>query len=270
MQLRKRIVSLFSLALCLAVLFTAVPAGAEMEFDIESITTKHILLMDAETGSVLYEKGGRQRAYPASTTKIMTCILTLEKCKDLNEVVTIGTVTSRGSVMGIKEGEHIKLKDLLYGLMLFSGNDAAEAIANHVAGSKDAFVNMMNEKARKLGMTETHFVNPNGLHDEKHYSSAYDLAILSRYAMQNETFRGIVSTGTYTSEATDKNPDGYELFNSNRLVHKVKEEEKDYTYRYITGIKTGNTIEAGYCIVASAKRMTESLFWSCLAIQRVR
>ena len=259
MQLRKRIVSLFSLALCLAVLFTAVPAGAEMEFDIESITKNHILLMDSETGSVLYEKGGRQRAYPASTTKIMTCILTLEKCKDLNEVVTIGAVTSRGSVMGIKEGEHIKLKDLLYGLMLFSGNDAAEAIANHVAGSKDAFVNMMNEKARKLGMTETHFVNPNGLHDEKHYSSAYDLAILSRYAMQNETFRGIVSTGTYTSEATDKNPDGYELFNSNRLVHKVKEEEKDYTYRYITGIKTGNTIEAGYCIVASAKKNDREL-----------
>ena len=177
MQLRKRIVSLFSLALCLAVLFTAVPAGAEMEFDIESITTKHILLMDAETGSVLYEKGGRQRAYPASTTKIMTCILTLEKCKDLNEVVTIGAVTSRGSVMGIKEGEHIKLKDLLYGLMLFSGNDAAEAIANHVAGSKDAFVNMMNEKAQKLGMTEPHFVNPNGLQEEKHYSSAEELAI---------------------------------------------------------------------------------------------
>lgn len=229
-------------------------SGAENDFDPSSVSTPYICLMDAATGTVLYEKNASAQAYPASTTKIMTCILAIENASDLNEIVnTGGDVETRGSVCRFSRYEEMPLIDMLYGMMLVSGNDAAKAIAEHIGGSESGFAEMMNAKAAELGMTGTHFVKPNGLHKEEHYTTAHDMALLTRYAMQNETFRKIVSTTTYDAAPTNKDSDGYQWYNSNRLLY-TKEGEKSYKYQYATGVKTGDTTAAGRCLVASAEK----------------
>lgn len=223
-------------------------------FDPESVSTPYICLMDSATGTILYEKNSRDKAYPASTTKIMTCILALELTDDVNEIISIGSdVETRGSTCRFSRNEKLPLIDALYGMMLFSGNDAAKAIALHFGGSEAGFAELMNKKAAELGMTGTHFVKPNGLHKDEHYSTAYDMAILTRYAMKNETFRKIVSAPTYDAAPTNKDSDGYQWYNSNRLLY-TKEGETDYKYNYATGVKTGDTAQAGRCLVASAKK----------------
>lgn len=211
--------------------------------------------MDASNGEVLYEKQGYTSAYPASTTKIMTAIVALERAEDINEIVTVGDdVESRGSKMNLSRREQIPLIDLLYGLMLISGNDAAKAIAEHIAGSVTDFAQLMNAKARELGMNNTNYVNANGLHKEEHVTTAYDMALLASYAMKNETFRKIVAAESYQAKATNKDSDGYYLENSNRLIHTWATDKAAYKYRYTTGIKTGDTDQAGRCLVASAKK----------------
>lgn len=231
------------------------PSVAKAEFDPESISTPYIVLMDAATGNVLYERAGTERAYPASTTKIMTCILAIEMCNSLDEIVTVGEhVESRGSRAGLTRYEEMPLIDMLYGVMLRSGNDASRAIAEHFGGGEEsAFAEIMNKKAAELGMTGTHFVKSNGLHEDDHYSTAYDMAVLTRYAMQNPTFREIVSTVSYHAAPTNKDSDGYDWNNSNRLFF-TPEDEKDITYPYATGVKTGDTAQAGRCLVASAQK----------------
>ena len=227
-------------------------------FDPEAETsTKHIVLMDADSGSVLYEKNGDERAYPASTTKIMTCLLALEN-GNLDDDVTVGDEVQRGfysqsSMMGLTPGETLPLRDLIYGLMLVSGNDAAAAIAVHIGGSIEAFAELMNQKAASLGMSNTHFVNPHGVHKDEHYTTAHDMAKLAAYALQNEDFRAIVSKGSYNVPATNKDKDGYQLENSNKLIH-TKEGSDSYEYRYAIGIKTGDTDNAGRCLVAAAEK----------------
>ena len=252
----KRILSLLSAA-ALALAFFLPAASASAEFDPASITSPHVLVMDADSGSVLYEKGARDKAYPASTTKIMTCILALEESK-MDDQVTVGTAVKTGSVLGMADGETMSMKDMLYGLMLKSGNDCAKAIAEHISGSVDAFVEKMNAKATELGMTGTHFVTPNGLHDENHYSTAYDMALLTRFAMQNEDFRTIVATASYHIEGTNKNSAGYDLTNSNKLIY-AKDAEASLVYENATGVKTGDTTQAGRCLVATATKNGTSL-----------
>lgn len=249
--MKKRIAFL----LAFAALFAILPVTATADtFDPESVSTPNILLMEAASGTVLYEKAGRERAFPASTTKIMTCILAIENCTDLEVVVTVGeNVESRGSTMGISRREQLSMRSLLYGMMLVSGNDAAKAIAEHISGSESAFAELMNQKAAALGMTGTHFVKSNGLHNDEHYSTAYDMAILTRYAMKNEIFREIVSAATYDVPATNKDSDGYQLCNTNKLIY-TKPTEQSYEYQYVTGVKTGDTEQAGRCLVASAKK----------------
>ena len=248
----KRIISLV-LIFILALGVLPVCAAAD-EFDPESVSTPYICLMDAATGTVLYEKNSKAQAYPASTTKIMTCILAIENAADINEIVNTGSdVEKRGSTCHFSRNEEMPLIDMLYGMMMFSGNDAAKAIAEHIGGSESGFADMMNKKAAELGMTGTHFVKPNGLHKEDHYSTAYDMAVLTRYAMRNETFRKIVSTATYNAAPTNKDSDGYQWYNSNRLLY-TKEGEADYKYKYATGVKTGDTTAAGRCLVASAEK----------------
>ena len=252
----KKIVALL---LALAAAFSIFPAALAEPFTPEDISTPYVLLMDASSGAVLYEKGARERAFPASTTKIMTCILAIENCPDLDVMVTVGeNVESRGSTMGIVRREELSLRSLLYGMMLVSGNDAARAIAEHVAGSESAFAELMNQKAAALGMTGTHFVKSNGLHDDNHYSTAYDMAILTRYALQNEEFRKIVSTSYYDVPPTNKDSDGYQLGNTNKLLY-TKPGEESFEYRYATGVKTGDTDQAGRCLVASAEKDGVSL-----------
>ena len=229
--------------LALVAAFSIWPIALAESFDPEDISTPHVILMDASSGAVLYEKNARERAFPASTTKIMTCILALENCPDLDVMVTVGeNVENKGSTMGIVRREELSLRSLIYGMMLVSGNDAAKAIAEYISGSESAFAELMNQKAASLGMTGTHFVKSNGLHEDDHYSTAYDMAILTRYAMQNEEFCKIVATPYYEVPPTNKDSDGYQLGNSNKLLY-TKPDETEITARadlsgaYITDTK---------------------------------
>jgi D-alanyl-D-alanine carboxypeptidase (penicillin-binding protein 5/6) len=244
---------LIALLLFVAVLFSLAPAVASAEFT-GTVKSDHVLLMDADSGLILYEKGAYEKAYPASTTKVMTCILVLENCTNLREKVTISRIIRNygegNSLMGLTVDDEVRVKDLLYGLMLPSGNDAAAVLAEHFGGSFEAFAEMMNEKAEELGMENTRFVNPHGLHDEDHYTTAYDMAILVRYAMQNGDFRAIVGTPSYTCPATKK-MDERTLYNTNRFLN-PKEKNRKYNWSAVTGVKTGFTNAAGGCFVASA------------------
>ena len=202
------------------------------------------ILMDMDSGRILYSKDIHNRRSIASISKIMTAVVAIESGKINNEVV-IGDEIKKayGSGIYIKEGEHIKLEDLLYGLMLRSGNDAALAIANYVSGSVDSFVEMMNKKAEELGMKDSLFNNPSGLDEEKaNYSTAYDMAILTSYAMKNETYRKIVSTKHYKVN-TDMNY--YSWQNKNKLLS---------LYKYCTGGKTGFTKIAKRTLVTTASK----------------
>ncbi len=208
------------------------------------ITADAAVLMEASTGQVLFAKNAHQARPPASTTKILTALLAIEGGR-LNEVVT---VSSRAAAVGessmhLFPGQRLTLEQLLYGALLRSGNDACVAIAEHIAGSERNFVFLMNKKARELGARHSHFCNPHGLPAQGHMSSAYDLALLARYALRNPTFRALVSTRYY---GFVNPPWGeYHLHNTNRLL---------WSYQGADGVKTGTTSEAGMCLVASASR----------------
>ncbi len=252
--MKKYICALLAL---LMLVYTAPFALATFDPDAQT-STKCIVLMDADTGTALYEKNADERAFPASTTKIMTCLVALEN-GNLDDEVTVGEEVQRGfysqsSMMGLTPGEKLTLRDLIYGLMLVSGNDSAAAIAVHVGGSIEGFADLMNQKAASLGMTGTHYVNPHGVHKEEHYTTARDMAKLASYALQNKDFRAIVSRGSYDIPATNKNHSGYHLENSNKLIHTKPDATDNYEYRYAIGIKTGDTDAAGRCLVAAAEK----------------
>lgn len=218
------------------------------------------LLMETKTGKVIYEKSGYEKMYPASTTKIMTAILALENC-ELTDIATasyeaVFSVPVGYSNANIQVGEELTINQLLNVLLIHSANEAANILAEHIAGSIDSFATMMNTKAHEIGCLNTHFVNPNGVHNENHYSTAYDLALIGRYAMQNETFRKIVTTTFYTLPATNKYATNDRVFGlTNELIKKDNSDRVDnYYYEYATGIKTGYTSAAKNCIVASAKK----------------
>ncbi len=213
------------------------------------------LLIDLKSGKVLFNKNESEKMYPASTTKILTGILTLENA-NLEDVViaqkdAIEPITNQHSHMGILIGEELTVEQLLYGMLVYSANDAANVLAVHIAGSIEAFAMMMNEKAAELGAKNTHFSNPHGFHSDDHYTTAEDLAAIARYAMQNEKFREIVKTNMYTMEPTNKYHETRYLSNTNHLISNKRRAE--YYYKKATGIKTGFTDEAGSCLVASAQ-----------------
>lgn len=210
-----------------------------------STTTAHsYILMDNKTGRVIEGKNINNEMLIASITKIMTSVIAIESGK-LDEEITVDDtiLKSYGSGVYIEIGEKIKLRDLLYGLMLRSGNDAALMIAKFVSGSVLEFVNEMNNKAYEIGMTRTNFVNPSGLDNEDggNYSTAYDMAILTRYAMKNAEYRKIVSTKSYKVTTNNKT---YVWKNKNKLLN----------YDYITGGKTGFTEKARRTLVSTASR----------------
>lgn len=220
-----------------------------------SVTAESAILVEVSTGRIIYEKNSTKQMYPASTTKMMTAILVIENC-DLQETVTISETALQNIPIGyvtcdLSVGEELSVNDLLYALMLPSANDAAFALAEHVAGSVEAFADMMNNKATEIGCTNTHFVNPNGIHDSKHYSTAYDLYLIAKYCMQNETFRNIVATKEYTLPATNKHEAADRTFESTNDL--IKPEKSNY-YKTATGIKTGHTSMAGYCLVSESSR----------------
>lgn len=209
------------------------------------IVGKAGVLIDMASGAVLYDKNMLQQLPPASTTKVLTGIIALEK-GNLDDMVTASKeaeMTEPSSIF-LLEGEQVKLEDLVWALMLNSANDAAVAIAEHLGGSVEGFSKIMNSSARAFGAKNSNFVNPNGLPDENHLTTAYDLAMIARHAMQNERFREIVAAPKKTIER--QRPDGIKhLFNHNKLLKR---------YEGATGIKTGYTIKAQQCLIASAKR----------------
>lgn len=230
------------------------------EEEIPDISSPSALLMDYSSGKILYEKNINEKRYPASLTKIMTAIIVLENC-ELSDIATVSydavmSLSSGYVTANLQIGEELTVEQLLYVLMVGSSNDAAIVLAEHVSGSVEKFADLMNEKAKELGCTSTNFVNPNGAHDENHYSTAYDLALMARYAMKNETFRTLVSTTSYTLPTTNKYDREDRIFRTtNSLLHLDTSDRADnYYYQYATGIKTGFTTPAGNCLIASANK----------------
>ncbi len=220
------------------------PAGAGAA---QSVSARNAILMELDSGRILFEKEGHKRERIASITKIMTAILAIESGRLKDKVkVSSRAAGTEGSSLYLQEGEKILLEDLVYGLMLRSGNDAAVAIAEHVGGSLDGFVFLMNQKAEEIGMKDTHFANPHGLDDkENHYSTAYDMALLTRYAMGNETYRTVSGTKVHKAPHPSQ-PWDREWHNKNRLLTEL--------YKYATGGKTGYTKRAKRTLVTTAAK----------------
>ncbi len=248
-----------SILLLLATLVSllTLPAAA-VEDDLDLYCTNAVLV-DANYDEVLYEYNAHDKAYPASMTKVMTALLTLEALEagTITEetVVTVSDNAARKdfpdeSTANLKSGEQMSVRDLLYCLMLPSANDAAKALAEHLGGSIDNFAAMMNERARALGCTNTHFINPHGLHDPNHYTTAYDMALMFMAAMEHDLFLEIISTASYTAAPTNISKERY-FFNTNGLISNLYYSR--HTYDKCIGGKTGSTDEAGRCLVAAAK-----------------
>ena len=214
-----------------------------------SLSCRSCILMDMDSGRILYDKDMDTPRLIASTTKIMTAIIAIEQ-GNLDDIVTVGEEVLKmyGSNIYIELGEKISLRDLLYGLMLRSGNDAAVVIASYIAGSEEKFVEMMNNKAKKIGMKNTIYNNCHGLDEEtENKSTAYDMAVLSRYAYNNPIYREITGTKKYEL-VTDKK--AYSWTNRNKLL---------FTYKYVTGGKTGYTPKAGKTLVTTASKNSLNL-----------
>ena len=212
-----------------------------------------VILIENQTGKTLYEKNSEQKMYPASTTKILTAILSIEK-GNLNDKVTVSKTAIAQMKPGytsayLSEGEIISVEDLLKVLLINSANDASNVLAEYISGSIDSFVTLMNEKSKELGCTNTHFVTTNGLHDDNHYTTAKDLAIIARYCMQNETFRKIVSMKKCVIPATNKSEERI-YKNTNDLINPTS----GYYYKSCIGIKTGFTSEAKNCLISACSK----------------
>ena len=220
-----------------------------------NLKSEAAILFEVSTGNILYSKNATQKLYPASTTKILTAIIAIESC-ELDDVATvsknaIALVPSGYSNGGLVPGEELTIKDLLYALMLNSANEAANVLAEHISGTIDKFSILMNQKADEIGCTNSNFLNTNGMHNDNHYTTALDLAIIANYCMKNDTFREIVSTQTYTLPNTNKYSGTPRIMkNTNQLINTSSK----YYLEEATGIKTGYTSQAGNCLVSSAKR----------------
>ena len=218
-----------------------------------SITSEAVLVMEASTGKILYEKNAYERRFPASTTKIMTAILTLENCK-LDDTATaseyaVMSIPSGYTNANIQVGETLTIKDLLYALMIPSANDSAIVLGEHISGSEEAFCMLMNEKAKELGCKDTHFVNPSGIHNKEHYTTAYDLSLIAKYCMKNSIFRNIVSLKSCTINSTNKF--GVRKYaNTNDLLSPSSK----YYLEDCIGIKTGYTAQAKNCLISACNK----------------
>lgn len=214
------------------------------------VATSAIEIND-KTDQLLYSKSCFQRVYPASTTKIMTCMLALES-GNLDQIYTVSenacNQAADSSKINLKPGDQISLRNLIFGLMLNSGNDAAVAIAEAVGGDVDTFVGMMNDRALSLGATGTHFVNPNGLQDENHYTTAYDMYLIFHEALKNPDFVQIINTQTYDSNYTDASGNPHEEIYKNSVQY-ISGKRKNPSGVTVVGGKTGTTGDAGYCLV---------------------
>ena len=257
MKYKKKILCFF---LCIALMTGLFPvsaafAAADWPTDV-SISADGGILMDAGSGAILYEKNSREAYYPASITKILTALVILENC-DLDETVTfsneaVNTLEPGASILGARAGDQLSVRECLYALLLQSANEVANALAEHCSGSIDAFAELMNEKARSLGCTSSNFANPSGLNDENHYTSAYDMALISQAAFSNPTFVEIDSTTYYDVPAgkLKQYPDGWRYYAHHRMLKK----NDSLYYDGVLGGKTGYTSLAGNTLVTCAER----------------
>lgn len=251
------------LSIVLVLLLTTynISFGADLDLSGESA-----ILIDGDSGQILFEKNSHEKLYPASTTKIMTGILALE-LGNMNDTVVIDdeiVQLTDGSHIALEPGERVNFEDLLYGVMVQSANDAALAIAKHVGGDIDKFVGLMNDKAKEIGAMDTHFVNPNGLPHDDHVTTAYDLSLIGQYAMKNPEFRQIVGNWNYQIPTSNKKDEVRHLNSNNRLLYSsrkidVNGQIKPIKYEGATGMKTGYTVAAQNCLVASATRGNQNL-----------
>ena len=220
------------------------------------VSAEGVLAVDADSGVVLYEKDSNQKLYPASTTKIMTALVSLDYYKD-DDVITIGRLNVLGQKMKLAEGERIYFKDLFSGLLIYSANDAAEVLAENYPGGREAFIATMNQKATNMHLENTHFVNPTGLDEDNHYSTAKDMIRLSEIAMQNEKFANTVKTKELIVRSIENKFVHY-LTNINILLGKVDG---------VMGIKTGWTEEARENLVTYIQRENKKVYIALLGSQ---
>ncbi len=251
----KRIVSFL---LCLTLLVGLYPPAkaraAEPWPEDVSIEAEGGIVMDFATGTVLYGKNIHTAYFPASITKVLTALIVLESCQ-MDEMVTFShnavyNVEPGSTSAGFDEGDVVSVKDCLYALVLKSANEAANALAEHVAGTTEAFAELMNQKAASLGCVDSHFANPSGLNDPNHYTSAYDMALIGQEAMKNETFMEIDSTLYYDLPVTKRNPEGGRIYPGHKMI---KKNLKEY-YEGCLGGKTGYTSLAGNTLITFAER----------------
>ena len=233
---------IFTFILFLSFMITNVALAAEAP---PVIKAKAAIVIDATTGKVLYSKNAEETRYPASTTKIMSLIVALENGKlDDNVTASKNAASTEGLSLELVQGETLTLQDLLYGIMLISGNDATVAVAEHIAGSVEKFAQLMTEKAHLIGAKNTHFTNSSGLPDPDHYTTAHDLARIASYGYKNPVFAEIVGTKHKVIPWEGKDYDR-DLYNENRML---------WLYEGGNGVKTGYTDAAGRCLVSGAKR----------------
>ena len=258
----KRIFSLFFALILSLSLFTPVCAtGDEPQLPEDpNILAKAALLVDYNTGDVAYAKNEHEELYPASLTKIMTALLVLEAIEDgqlaMEQQLTASPtalegLAADGSNAGIKVGEILSVRDLMYCMLVVSANEACDILAEAVSGSVSAFVDQMNAKAQELGCVNTHFMNPNGQHDPQHYSSAWDLYLITRAAMEHEDFMVICDTANVKIPATNMSEER-NYWTTNHLLSSWR--VIGYRNTEAHGIKTGSTSAAGHCLVSSAAR----------------
>lgn len=259
---QQRILSLM-LAVCMLACLFCTPALAAAAEAAEgttvaqqpfSVNAKAAMLVDLNTGRVVYEQNADERIYPASLTKIMTCLIALEN-GNLSSIVTVSesalaNLDPNSSTAGLQVGEQMTLENMLYCMMIPSGNEACNAVAEHIAGSTADFVRMMNERAYELGCENTHFSNPHGLHDEDHYTTARDLVKITQAALKSENFKQIVNTAEYELPATNLS-EPRKLKTTNQLIY--KNSNNPFYYSRAMGIKTGYTSAAGRCVISCAK-----------------
>lgn len=273
--MKKMKIQSLTLLLSLVLILSAFPVALAAEEAFSGVNAAAGLLVDVQYDTILYEKNAQSKRYPASITKVMTALLVIEALErgDLQtdtlltcKSTSLEDITWDSSTQNIKVGEQMSVEELLYCLLCASANEAGNILAEGVSGSIPAFVEAMNTRAQELGMTNTHFVNPHGLHNNDHYSTAYDIYLMTREAMRYPLFQKIVGTADHTVPATNMS-DARRFFNTNALLSNWQ--YTGYTYSAATGVKTGHTGEAGYCLVASAQSNGRTLISVVLGAENV-
>lgn len=225
------------------------------ELDVTGVNSSNVVLMDAKSGTVIGDLNGKEQIYPASMTKIMTAIVALEAFSDLDHEITLSENIfyaldgQDATQAGFQPGESVRVRDLVYGVMLPSGAECCLALADEVSGSEEAFAAKMNQKAKSIGMKNTNFMNSTGLHDSEHYSTAYDMALLLKYALHNDAFRDVIESHFHSTPANNVHPDGITYYST--MFKNMS--DTSVTGGEILGGKTGYTSEAGHCLASFAQ-----------------